>query len=313
MSLTNKPSLEFRYRYIPLLLLVMFLWSFNPICLKVLVPSVGCCWLGFFRFFPLFIIAAIFLIGENSKISHNASKAKSSSKYILTHSIFTGTILFIQIFLFHLGSKFTSPNHVALLAFSFPLYIPFFAHFVFKIEELNWLNILGNIVAFIGVFLIFYAPGCTSYFGNFIEFFSALFTSFFMTYTKFLIIKTSGKKWTILCYQMLFASLLFLLFALFSEKINFFNLPKNVYLTLFYQVFVISIFCWSCFQFLLSKLSVVIVTSFYFLPPIFAQLINLFFGESFSYNLMTAGILIGAGIILVNLKEPRSRLTREIV
>ncbi len=276
------------------LLLLIVLWATNSVVVKLSVRDLDPFWAAFLRFSPA--VAFLGIMTRRTGAAFIVPARDFASIVVL------GALLFLQIFLFNMGSQFTTGGRVTLFIFSYPLMIPWVSALLMPQERLEKRTVLGTIVAFAGlVFALRANLGGTgdTLRGDLIELASSVVLALGVAYNKRLMYRLD--KWTVLFWRFAVAVLLFLVSALAFERLEPADVAVEAWAALAYQAIVVSMFCFASFQYILSRHNSSNVTVFFFATPLAGMLIGMvLLGEPFDPALLIGALMVGVGILVVN-------------
>lgn len=195
-----------------------------------------------------------------------------------------------------LSLRTITASESSILTFMNPLLVIIFGTLFFKQRYYTY-QWLGVLCGFIGVYM---TMGTTLQVesGIWIGFCSAIFWAFATLLTKRWNVHLN--TWVLSAYQMLFGGLLLLLLSFLAEQPFFIVNVKSVSLLLWLSI-MSSIVQFALWFFLLQKGDAGKTSSFLFLAPFFGVLTGwLLFDDPLSMKLIIGGMLIIAGIYLVN-------------
>lgn len=218
-------------------------------------------------------------------------------------SLFPLAALFaIQIILFHEGTQFTLASRSTVLICTYPFFTALFAHVFIPGDRLTYAKILGMILSFCGVTIIFIekiALQELSYIlGDGMVFLSAVFLGATQIYTKHLTQRMRPP--TILFWQYLLGIVAFFFISFIIED-TMFRVSLPIISALLYQGIVVAGFCFITWISLLRRFSASRLSAFGFLTPVFGVFLSsLLLFEKLSLGVVSSMIIVGAGIIIVN-------------
>lgn len=276
-----------------ILFLVIF-WAGNSVVIKFIVADMPSAWAAFLRFglaYP-FIVAFILWQKPVLKIS--------IQNLLLCSSI--GAMTFLQIMLFNVGSQYTTGGRVTLLIFTYPLIVPFIAHFMLKNEPLEKKVVIGSIIAFIGLLVPLYdslANNTPTLKGDLLELSSSIVLSFLIVTTKYAFSKMN--KWTVFFWQSTANLLFFGVNAMLTSGFEISSIGKAAWSSLAFQVFVVTVFAFLSYQYILSKHNSSKVAVFFFATPLFGMILGgILHNEAFELALFIGCVSVGIGIYIAN-------------
>jgi drug/metabolite transporter (DMT)-like permease len=278
-----------------LMIFVVIVWSSNSVVVKMAVKDIPPFWAAFLRFSPTLPFVYLFIRRFGSGIRITRSE--------LFRISILGLMMFFQIYLFNLGSQFTTGGRVTLIIFSFPLFVSIIAPFFIKDEYLTRAKILGCTVSVLGLILALqrnmFGEISSTFKGDSIELISCLILAVTVVYNKRLCMTID--KWKVLFWEFVIASTLFFLAAIFTEELIVNSIGFESWAAVAYQSIGVSIFCFLSWQYILAKHNSTDTSVFFFAGPLIGMTIGIILlGEAFDPWLLLGCVLVGAGIYLVN-------------
>jgi|TARA_Y100001970_G_scaffold53590_2_gene67873 drug/metabolite transporter (DMT)-like permease len=124
------------------------LWSGNPISIKIGLEDAPPLRLGWMRFLLGGIVAILWAI-------YNKEKFQIHKREILP-LLGVGALFSIQLGFMNVGQNFTSGGHGVIMITTFPLWSSIFSHIFVPNDKLTKLKILGMIIAYGGIIILFW-------------------------------------------------------------------------------------------------------------------------------------------------------------
>ncbi|MDJ0781459.1 MAG: DMT family transporter [Desulfosarcinaceae bacterium] len=274
---------------------VIVMWASNTVVVKIALRDLPPFWAAFLRFggaLP-FLAAWIWFKGAGFRLR--------GRQWI---QVFLLALLFVtQIYLFNLGSRYTTGGRVALIIFAYPLIVPLVAPLFLKEEPLSGRVLVGCLVAFSGLvaafwYALIHQAGSTLK-GDLIEMASCLMLSLSIVYNKRL--AQQMDKWKVLFWEFHFSVLLFLAGALLFEQFDYRRVGIDAWITVVYQCLAISVICFMSWQYLLARHNAAKLSVFFFAAPLLGMGMGVvLLGEAPEPGLLVGSVLVGAGIVIVN-------------
>jgi drug/metabolite transporter (DMT)-like permease len=209
------------------------------------------------------------------------------------------------------GVKYISSGLGAIIAAIFPLWIVFIT--VFRGEKIARLAVLGLIISFAGVCVIFYDhlgdflnPGFR--FGIFLSLLSTVTWAFGTLYTRKK--AASFNPYFSLGLQMLISSVFILAVTeATGTGVTIASIPANSWWAIAYLVIIGSILTFIAFIYALQKLSPELTSIYAYINPIVAVLLgSLIFGETLTMAIAMGGGVTLCGLYMVNYSMRRAKL-----
>lgn len=227
-------------------------------------------------------------------------------KNLLLPLIVLGLVFSVQLSLYHIGISKTNASRAVLIINSQPFFVMLLAHFFIPGDQISAKKIIGTIIGFTGVAIIFLGDENITrelQTGDLMVLCTSFIWGAGTVYTKKIIHKYEPHN--IVLYQMLVASPLFFLGSwLFDiNMIKSFNMAPV--LSILYQGLIVSALCYILWAKLLQEYGVVSLHSFIFITPLAGVTLGgLLLGEPITANLIISMIFIMSGIIIINFKKP---------
>jgi drug/metabolite transporter (DMT)-like permease len=200
------------------------------------------------------------------------------------------------------GEQYMTAGLTSLFFATLPFFVVVFAHFLVPEEQLTSWKLLGMVVSFIGVAIIFSRElmfTSSSFWGGIAVIVSACSAG---------CANVVGKKYSQsinstvnVVVQMGIGSLLLILSGLVLERGLPLNLDSTSVLVILYLAVVGSAFAFAALYWLFTQMEVTKVSLFSFITPIVAVILgSLLLGERVGPNIAVGGSFILIGVVLVN-------------
>lgn len=196
-----------------------------------------------------------------------------------------------------LSMRTITAGEASILVFTSPLLVVVFGT-VFAKTRYRWIQWIGVIAGFIGVFITLGASLSLQEVGTLLGFYAAVS----WTIATFLLKKwgPSFDTWVLTAYQMLFGGLMVLGASFFLEEVHFIVEPTSLFIIIWLAIMA-SIVQFAIWFYLLEKEEPGKVSAFLFLVPLFGVLTGwLLLDEPLHFSTLGGGSLIFLGIYLVN-------------
>ncbi len=254
-------------------------------------------WGAFLRFLIAYPLVVIFILLQKPSLKIGKKGA--------TICILLSLMTFVQIMLFNIGAQYTTGGRVTMLIFTYPLIVPFIAHFLLKNEKLQLRTIIGSVIAFAGLMIPLYDTlinqGPTLK-GDLLELLSSLVLSLLIVTNKYAF--SFMNKWTVFFWQATFNLCLFGGTALFTSGFVPSEVTATAWWSLIFQALAISVFAFLSYQYILARHNSSKVSIFFFATPLFGMLLGgVIHKEAFEISLFVGCISVGLGIFLANSKK----------
>ncbi|HEX29509.1 TPA: DMT family transporter [Candidatus Poribacteria bacterium] len=208
-----------------------------------------------------------------------------------------------QISTFNLGTHLSLASRASLLINTHPFFVALMAHFFIPSDRLNFRKVMGLLVAFSGVALIFrdsiVSGGRSHLLGDLTLVLSAFILGVQTVYTKRVVQDMPPVK--LLAWQMSFALIPFYLMSFLFEDPTRWKVSESVVGMLIYQGILVGFFCFITWTTLLRRYSASKIAAFLFATPIFGVALSwLILGDKLTIWLGAGTALVAAGIYIVN-------------
>ena len=275
------------------------LFGANAVAVKISLSGLGVFTTAGFRF--SIAAAAIFLWAKVTRKSFAIKRGQGFQLLVFT------LMFIVQLSLFYVGVSRTKASHATLLSNLLPFFILFFAHFFIPEERITKRKILGILMGFAGVCVLFLwkkGEKTDLHFGDFIIIIVVFIWASRTVYMKKII--DGFEYFHLVFYPMLFSVPMFFIEALLWDDPMLFKLDIKVLSSLLYQSLVTASFGFLAWTSLLKKYGATSLHSFIFIMPVSGVLLSgLLLGEPLTLNLLFAMLLIVTGILLIHLKSKK--------
>lgn len=273
------------------------LFGANPVAVKTTLTGIGVFTSAGVRFG----IAALVLScwAKTTGISLALNRKQLMQMAIL------GLIFFVQISLFYSGINRTTASHGVLIGNTVPFVVMVLAHFLLPDDKINPKKILGLLLGFAGVYLLFRdSLGLTAeaFSGDCLLFLAVLFWGCNVIYVKKIIADFNPIQITV--FPMLLTVPFFLMAGYLLDdnmvqKINFMIIQAVLY-----QSLVTASFGFVMWNRLIQKHGTTTLHCFLFLMPVSGVLLGvLMLGDPITFSLVGSIILVASGLIVINWKS----------
>ncbi len=220
--------------------------------------------------------------------------------------LISGTLLAVQIGLFHWGHTFTSAAHGQVLIGSNPVWVALLAHFLLTGDRLTLWKAAGLSLSTAGVMAVVLgasgsegeATDVGSLAGDVVVFISSWVLASKVVYTKYALGTVEPGK--LVLWSNLIGTSLLLTVGLATEPVHAITLDTASVLALLYQGVVVAGFCFSAWTFLLRRHRASQLAVFGFAQPLFGILFGVWLrGNNVNLWLLAGGAAVAAGIVIV--------------
>jgi drug/metabolite transporter (DMT)-like permease len=293
-STPGLPNESVTARIALLLLLLAFFWGGNAVAVKIALRDTRPFILAGLRFG----VGAL-VIGLWGALNRIGLKPERSE---ISHLIILSLLFAAQICTFTLGVDLTLAGRASLFINTHPFFVAIIAHLFISNDKLSIKKLLGLILAFCGVFIIFrdkIGLDSSRVTGDGLVLVSGLLLGILGVYTKKLVQRINAYK--LLLWQMIFALPLFFGLGLVFERSASHTPSLNLLLTILYQGIVVAGFCFVVWTLILKRYSASKASAFLFTTPLFGVgLSSLILQESVTLYLVIGAAFVAGGIYVVN-------------
>lgn len=292
------PSEGLDLKAISLIMLLSLLWGGNSPAMKIALRDMQPFILAGLRF----TLAAMAVWGWAIYKGIPLSLKRGELSSLIVLALFFAA----QISTFNIGTHLSLASRASLLINTHPFFVALMAHLLIPSDKLNLRKVIGLLVAFSGVALIFrdslIPSGRFHLLGDLILVLSAFILGAQTIYTKRLVQDMAPIK--LLAWQMSFALIPFYLMSLLFEDPSGWRVSGSVVGMLIYQGMLVGFFCFITWTTLLRRYSASKIAAFLFATPIFGVILSwLILGDKLTLWLGGGTALVAAGIYIVNSAE----------
>jgi len=271
----------------------------NAVAIKISLYGLGAFTTAGFRF--SIAALAILLWARITQRSFIIKKGQAHQLLIIS-MLFTA-----QLGLLYLGLSRTNASRGTLLINLQPFFILFLAHCFIPGDQITKRKILGLLMGFSGMALVFLErKGVTTdiHTGDFMILITAFIWACNTVYTKKII--NAFDPFHIVLYPLIFSVPFFFLAGLLWDGTMIAHVDIKVLSALLYQSLVAASFGFVAWNSMLQKYGAVSLHSFLFIMPISGVLLGgLVLGEPITFNILLALALSVSGIVVVNVKAKK--------
>jgi drug/metabolite transporter (DMT)-like permease len=268
----------------------------NAVAIKISLFGVGAFTTAGIRFSLATI--AIFLWAWATRRPFAINKRQSKQLLILS------LMFVVQLSLLYLGLSKTTASRAVLMINTQPFFLLFLAHWFIPGDRITKNKILGLLLGFSGMALVFLGKKGVSAeveIGDLMVLITAFLWACNTVYTKRII--SEFAPFQIVLYPMVFSVPLFFLAGYIWDVRMITHLDLSILSALIYQGIVTASFGFVAWNSMLQKYGAVSLHSFIFIMPIAGVLLGgLVLGEAITWDIILALACIVSGIVVVNLK-----------
>jgi putative membrane protein PagO len=253
-----------------------------------------------FSFAALFIL--IFMKIKGMKIQMD----KLSIKLYLQMAFFSFVIPYGLVYW---GEQYI-PSGLASVLFAInPFFVTIFSFYMLSQEKITPYKIIGMIVGFIGIVVIF-SEDITNTAGFFVWGMVAVVLSALIQGWIQVVVKKYGQhlhSFTMNFYPMLIAGITMLFIGFFTENLNYIKFDSKAILSVLYLASFGSMIVFTCWYWLLKRVSVIVLSLITFITPVIALILGIILlKEVFTVIDIFGSFLVLVGLIIASLGNVKS-------
>ncbi|MBW6484637.1 MAG: DMT family transporter [Syntrophobacterales bacterium] len=290
----NKEYLDLKA--IAILLALTLLWGLNYPVIKYTNQGIS----------PVFSSAIRSVIASLFGIAYCIRKKETlfHTDIRLFHGFMVGLLFGLEFACVYFGMLYTDAVRSVLFVYLSPFVVAAGAHFLLKGDRLTFLKTAGLLLAFAGVFAVFWGKPKTArptmLLGDILEITAGFFWGATTLYIKKFMAQKVEPINTFL-YQLFFSIPILFLVSLILEPRWIYKIDFFIILALFFQSFIVAFISYLIWFKLIHQYSVSRLSAFTFFTPLFGVLFGvIFLNEELTPSLMIGLPLVSLGIFLVN-------------
>lgn len=293
----SKDYLDFKA--IIAILTLTLLWGFNYPAIKYSNQGISPVFASALRSIVASICGATYCYQKGEKLFH--------TDIMLFHGFMVGLLFGLEFACIYFGMLYTDAARSVIFVYMSPFIVAIGAHFFLKGDRLTYLKILGLILAFAGVCVVFGGRPKTAkptmLLGDILEILAAFFWGATTVYIKKFMAEKIHPINTFL-YQLFFSIPILLIVSLLLEPKWIYKIDLTIITSLFYQSVIVAFISYFVWFKLIHQYSVSRLSAFTFFTPIFGVLSGiLFLNEELTVSLMVGLPLVCMGIFFVNWRK----------
>ena len=299
----NKDYLDIKA--IIILLILTLLWGFNYPAIKYSNQGISPVFASTLRSIIASIFGVIYCIKKKERLFH--------TDIMLFHGFMVGLLFGLEFACIYFGMLYTDATRSIIFVYLSPFVVAVGAHFFLRGDRLTFLKILGLVMAFTGIFMVFggrpKTAKTTMLIGDILQIIAAFFWGATTLYIKRFM---AGKVHPIntFLYQLFFSIPILFLVSLFVEPKWVYRIDTYIVASLFYQSVIIAFISYLIWFKLIHEYSVSKISAFTFFAPIFGVIFGVFFlNEEFTVSLLVGLPMVSIGIFFVNWEKIKNRLS----
>lgn len=284
---------------ISLLIFLTMLWGFNYAVVKYSNQGLSPIFTSTLRSIIASFCGILYCLKKGDILFHRTR--------MIFHGLVVGLLFGLEFACIYLGLIYTDAARSVIFVYLSPFVVAIGAHFFIKGDKLNFLKILGLVIAFLGIFVVFGGRPSTAkptmLLGDLLEILAAFFWGATTIYIKRFMAENIHPIHTFL-YQLVFSIPILFLLSLIMENKWVYRFDLYIASSLFYQSVIVAFLSYFLWFKLIHEYSISRLSSFTFFTPIFGVLSGiLFIKEELTPSLLIGLPLVSIGIFFVNWKK----------
>jgi drug/metabolite transporter (DMT)-like permease len=278
------------------ILILTLLWGFNFSTIKYVNQGISPVFASTLRSVIASICGVIYCVRKKEKLFHTDIR--------LFHGFIVGLLFGLEFACLYFGMLYTDAARSVLFVYLSPFVVALGAHFFLKGDRLTFLKIVGLILAFTGIFIVFggrpRTAKATILIGDLLEITAAILWGATTLYIKRFMADKVHPIHTFL-YQLFFSIPILFIVSLILEPQWIYRIEVSIAAFLLYQSFIVAFISYFIWFKLIHEYSVSRLSAFTFFTPIFGVLFGiLFLNEELTVSLMMGLPMVSLGIFFVN-------------
>jgi drug/metabolite transporter (DMT)-like permease len=279
-----------------IILILTLLWGFNFSTIKYVNQGISPVFASTLRSVIASICGVIYCVRKKEKLFHTDIR--------LFHGFIVGLLFGLEFACIYFGMVYTDAARSVVFVYLSPFVVAVGAHFFLKGDRLTLLKIVGLVLAFTGIFIVFggrpRTAKATMLIGDLLEIMAAILWGATTLYIKRFMADKVHPIHTFL-YQLFFSIPILFIVSLILEPQWIYRIDPSIAVFLLYQSFIIAFISYFIWFKLIHEYSVSRLSAFTFFTPIFGVLFGiLFLSEEFTVSLMIGLPMVSFGIFFVN-------------
>jgi drug/metabolite transporter (DMT)-like permease len=284
---------------VAVIVVLTMLWGFNYTAVKISNQGISPIFASTVRSVIASICGVLYCMRTGQKLFHR--------DIMLFHGFMVGILFGLEFACIYFGLLYTDAARSAVFVYTSPFIVAVGAHFLLKGDRLSILKILGLVLAFAGVVMIFQGKPKSGtahmLLGDTLQIMAAFLWAATTLYIKKYMASKIQPINTFL-YQLVFSIPILLAVSFILEPRWISEITWEVTASLFYQSVIVAFASYFVWFKLIHLFPVSRVSSFTFFAPVFGVLFGiLFMGEELTSSLVIGLPLVCAGIVLVNWRK----------
>jgi drug/metabolite transporter (DMT)-like permease len=278
------------------IVILTLLWGFNYTAVKFANEGIA----------PVFACAVRSVIASACGVIYCLRKGERlfHADIRLFHGFMVGLLFGLEFACIYFGLLYTDAARSVIFVYLSPFVVAIGAHFFLRGDRLTSLKILGLVLAFTGIVVVFYGRPHTAkptmLIGDILQITAAILWGTTTIYIKRFMAEKVHPINTFL-YQLVFSIPILFIVSLILEPQWVTKIDLSIVINLFYQSVIVAFISFFVWFKLIHSYAVSRLAAFTFLTPLFGVLFGiLFLSEEFTISLMIGLPLVSLGIFFVN-------------
>jgi len=278
------------------LIILTLLWGLNHTAIKYSNQGVSPVFAAALRSIIASICGVVYCWRKGERLFH--------TDIMLFHGLMIGLLFGLEFACIYFGLFYTDAARSVVFVYMSPFVVAVGAHFFLKGDRLTVLKMLGLVLAFSGIFLVFHgrpeAAKPTMFIGDILEIIAAFLWGATTLYIKRFMAQKVHPINTFL-YQFLFSIPILLVVSFILEPQWIYGIDPSIVASIFYQSVIVAFISYFTWFKLIHTYSVSKLSAFTFFTPIFGVFFGtLLLSEEFTVSLMVGLPMVCLGIFFVN-------------
>jgi drug/metabolite transporter (DMT)-like permease len=293
------------YKAILTIIILTLLWGFNYPVIKYSNQGVSPIFTSALRSVIASICGVIYCLRKKERLFH--------TDIMLFHGFIVGLLFGLEFACIYFGLLYTDAARSVVFVYLSPFVVAVGAHFFLKGDRLTYLKIIGLVLAFTGIFLVFGGRPKTAkptmLIGDLLEITAAFFWGATTLYIKRFMAEKVHPINTFL-YQLFFSIPILFAVSFILEPKWIYKMDPRIASSILYQSVIVAFISYFIWFKLIHNYSVSRLSAFTFFTPVFGVLFGtLLLGEEFTFSLRVGLPTVSMGIFFVNWRGRSDRDT----
>lgn len=284
-------------KIIAIYLLLCFVWGSTWLAIKMSIQSIPPFYSAGFRF-----VIATFTIYILMKLRDlELQTDKEALKLYFLMGFFSFIIPFSLVYW---AEQYVNSGLASVLFAVYPFFVAIFSYFLIPNEKIGLLRIIGMLLGFLGIVIIFHDSFAFSFSDYILGMFAIVFSAMIQAFMA-VIIKKHGKllnPLTMNFVPMFIAGIIMIFIGIIKEDFNRIILDTKGVLAVLYLAVIGSVVTFTSFYWLLKRVSVIIMSLIAFITPLVAIFLGwIIYGEILREQHIIGTIFVLIGVLIANL------------